>query len=146
MMARAGRLPINFFSCQDCRMATGLIKYLLGSWNLLHVPILTMAPAVASILIFCLQTTLSNWRELWDNGRHGWNGDSELRRSYWFNPCDTWKIADEAKGLKARGNLIVDMKWIDGRVAGYTISSPVTWKVKMTVNGAIKEVITKKLW
>jgi hypothetical protein len=37
------------------------------------------------------------------------------------------------------------MKWKDGGVAGYAISSPVARKVMVRVNSVIKEAITKKL-
>jgi alpha-L-fucosidase 2 len=56
-----------------------------------------------------------------------------------------WKTAGEAKGLKARGNFKVDMKWKDGRVTGYTISSPQPRKVKVRVNGVIREMMAKSL-
>jgi alpha-L-fucosidase 2 len=57
---------------------------------------------------------------------------------------DAWKVAGEAKGLKARGNFKINMKWKDGKVTTYTISSPQPRKVKVRINGVIKEVMAKK--
>lgn len=54
---------------------------------------------------------------------------------------DSWKAAGTVKGLKARGNFTVDFTWKDGKVVSYTIASPVAQKVKVRVNGVIKEVM-----
>lgn len=59
-----------------------------------------------------------------------------------------WKEAGEVKGLKARGNFTVDMKWRDGKVIKYKISSPEARrdrKVKVSVNGGVKKIVAKKL-
>jgi len=53
---------------------------------------------------------------------------------------ELWKSSGEVKGLKARGNFTVDMKWKDGRISNYRITSPVAKKVKIKINGAVKEV------
>jgi len=46
-----------------------------------------------------------------------------------------WKSYGVVKGLKARGNLTVDIRWKDGKVTGYKITSPRPRKVKVKVNG-----------
>nr|WP_121270251.1 glycoside hydrolase family 95 protein [Pedobacter schmidteae] len=53
---------------------------------------------------------------------------------------DEWKKSGEVKGLKARGNFVVDMTWKDGRITAYKISSPEKKKVKVKVNGIVKEI------
>jgi alpha-L-fucosidase 2 len=53
---------------------------------------------------------------------------------------DEWKKSGEVKGLKARGNFMVDMKWKDGRVTDYKIFSPEKKKIKVKVNGTVKEI------
>ena len=57
---------------------------------------------------------------------------------------DAWKKYGNVKGFKARGNFTVDMSWIDGKVTSYRIVSPTTKKVKIKINGEIKEIITEK--
>lgn len=52
---------------------------------------------------------------------------------------DAWKSYGSVKGLKARGNFTVDMNWKDGKVINYRITSPVAKKVKLKVNGKLKE-------
>jgi len=44
------------------------------------------------------------------------------------------------KGLKARGNLTVDMEWKDGKVTKYRIASPEPRDVKVRVNGETKTI------
>lgn len=58
---------------------------------------------------------------------------------------DQWKASGEVKGLKARGNFTVDMKWKNGKVVKYTIFSPEPQPVKVKVNGVIKEVRSEKI-
>ncbi len=53
---------------------------------------------------------------------------------------DAWKTGGEIKGLKARGNFTVDMVWKDGQVTEYKIFSAQPQKVKIKVNGEIKEL------
>lgn len=57
---------------------------------------------------------------------------------------DAWKAYGNVKGLKARGNFTVDMKWKDGRIIAYRISSAEPKKVKVKLNGEIKEIISEK--
>lgn len=58
---------------------------------------------------------------------------------------DAWKAYGSVKGLRARGNFTVDMDWKDGKIISYRIKSDNTKKVKVKVNGKIKEVIAAKL-
>lgn len=57
---------------------------------------------------------------------------------------DAWKAYGNVKGMKARGNFTVDMSWKDGKITTYRISSPVAKKVKIKVNGQIKEINSVK--
>jgi alpha-L-fucosidase 2 len=43
-------------------------------------------------------------------------------------------------GLRARGNLTVDIAWKDGKVTSYRIASPTPREVKVRVNGEVKTV------
>src|SRR5258708_5904415 len=54
---------------------------------------------------------------------------------------DAWKASGEVKGLKARGNFIVDIKWRDGKITSYRITSAQPRQVKVKVNGEVKEVM-----
>lgn len=58
---------------------------------------------------------------------------------------DAWKSYGVIKGLKTRGNFTVDFSWKDGKVTDYRIASDSEKKVKVKVNGTIKEVISKRL-
>jgi alpha-L-fucosidase 2 len=58
---------------------------------------------------------------------------------------DQWQAAGTVNGLKARGNYTVSMTWKDGKVTHYTIASPNPRKVKVKVNGEIKEVMATKI-
>ena len=58
---------------------------------------------------------------------------------------DQWKSTGSVNGLKARGNYTVSMTWKDGKVTRYTIASPNPRKVKVKVNGEIKEVMATKI-
>lgn len=57
---------------------------------------------------------------------------------------DSWKATGEVKGLKARGNFTVDFKWKAGKVIGYKITSATPRKVKVKINGVIKDVNAQK--
>ncbi|GAA3989076.1 glycoside hydrolase family 95 protein [Mucilaginibacter dorajii] len=58
---------------------------------------------------------------------------------------DSWKATGEVKGLRARGNFTVDFKWKDGKVTSYRITSTTPRKVKIKVNGVVKEVMAQKV-
>ncbi|HVU53712.1 MAG TPA: glycoside hydrolase family 95 protein [Puia sp.] len=58
---------------------------------------------------------------------------------------DAWKSSGSIEGLKARGNFTVDMQWKDGMITHYRISSPTPQKVKVKINGEIKEVLSERL-
>lgn len=57
---------------------------------------------------------------------------------------DSWKTSGGVKGLRARGNYTVNMKWKDGKIIDYHILSPQSAKVKVKINGALKTVNTEK--
>lgn len=50
---------------------------------------------------------------------------------------EAWRNGS-VRGLKARGNITVDMAWKDGRVTQFSLSSPVEQTVKAVVNGKEK--------
>ena len=54
-------------------------------------------------------------------------------------PTETWKEG-KASGLKARGNIEVDMSWKNGKVTDWKLSSPQHQKVKVLVNNEMIEV------
>jgi alpha-L-fucosidase 2 len=56
----------------------------------------------------------------------------------------TWATGS-IQGLKARGNFTVDMKWKDGKITDYRITSPQQRMVTIVVNGETKKVQAKKL-
>ena len=51
---------------------------------------------------------------------------------------DAWKAEGEVRGLKARGNIIVDFRWKDGVVVDYHVYSKQPQTVKIKVNGELK--------
>lgn len=55
-----------------------------------------------------------------------------------------WKAEGSVKGLKARGNFIVDFAWKNGQVTTYAIHSAKPARVKVKMNGAIKTVLSTK--
>lgn len=58
---------------------------------------------------------------------------------------DVWLKEGEVKGLKAEGNFTVNMKWEDGKVTKFEVLSTVPTKVKVKVNGEMKEITSSKL-
>lgn len=55
---------------------------------------------------------------------------------------DQWRTSGMVKGLKARGNVTVDMKWKQGKIIYYKISSPLKQRLKVKVNGKMKIIQT----
>jgi alpha-L-fucosidase 2 len=47
-------------------------------------------------------------------------------------------------GLKARGNFTVDFKWKEGRVTGYRVTSPTPARVRVKVNGVVREMLSER--
>lgn len=58
---------------------------------------------------------------------------------------EAWAKAGEFSGLKARGGFTVNCKWLEGKVVSYQIYSKKPEKVKLHVNGEIKEIQSIKL-
>jgi alpha-L-fucosidase 2 len=58
---------------------------------------------------------------------------------------DLWKGSGTVSGLKARGNFTVGFSWEKGKITRYTITSPSPQKVKVKVNGELKEILANKL-
>ena len=54
-------------------------------------------------------------------------------------PTDAWKDGS-ASGLKARGNVEIDMCWKDGKVTEWKLRSPYRQRVKVLVNGETHEM------
>ncbi|MHA4895423.1 glycoside hydrolase family 95 protein [Pedobacter sp. PWIIR3] len=57
---------------------------------------------------------------------------------------DAWKDNGNVTGLKARGNYTVDMRWNAGKVTYFKIKSANVRKVKVKVNGVLREIETVK--
>ncbi len=57
---------------------------------------------------------------------------------------DAWKPYGLVKGLRVRGNFTVDMQWVDGKIIKYKVTSSSPRKVKIMVNGSLKEIMAKK--
>lgn len=57
----------------------------------------------------------------------------------------SWKASGSIKGMKARGNFTVDMAWKDGKVTNYRVASATPHKVRIKLNGKLKEVMSEKL-
>jgi alpha-L-fucosidase 2 len=49
------------------------------------------------------------------------------------------------KGLRARGNLTVDLEWRAGKVTRYRLASPEPGEVQVRLNGETKTVKAEKL-
>ena len=56
---------------------------------------------------------------------------------------DHWKSAGHVKGLKARGNFTVDIEWKEGKVIHYRVVSKEPRRVKVKVNGVVKEMVSE---
>jgi alpha-L-fucosidase 2 len=49
----------------------------------------------------------------------------------------------QATGLRARGNFTVDLKWEDGKVTEFKVSSPEAREVKVKVNGQLQTILAR---
>lgn len=58
-------------------------------------------------------------------------------------PCRAWPEG-QIKGVRARGNISVDLSWKDGRVTDWKLSSPNPSPVRILVNSEHLEVIPEK--
>lgn len=56
---------------------------------------------------------------------------------------DAWKAQGEVKGLRAQGGYTVNFSWKNGKVTDYEVLSNDKSKVKVKINGELKELITK---
>lgn len=57
---------------------------------------------------------------------------------------DTWKAYGEIKGIKARGNVTIDLKWKNGLVTSYKLTGPVQEQIQIKVNGTLKKAAVEK--
>jgi len=57
---------------------------------------------------------------------------------------DQWKVSGSLNGVKARGNFTVSFSWKDGKVTRYKVTAPYAHKVKVKINGQVKEVMAAK--
>lgn len=54
----------------------------------------------------------------------------------------SWAVKGSFTGLCARGGYVVDCTWKEGKVTGYKIRSAIPGKVKVRVNGELKEILS----
>jgi hypothetical protein len=54
----------------------------------------------------------------------------------------SWSAKGSFSGLCARGGYVVDCSWVNGKVTDFKIYAPRVGKVKVSINGGIKEVET----
>lgn len=58
---------------------------------------------------------------------------------------DQWKAGGQVSGLRARGNITLDLQWENGKVTNYTLYSPDARMVKVKVNGEFKNMKSFRL-
>jgi len=58
---------------------------------------------------------------------------------------DAWKEEGAVKGLKAQGGFTLNFTWKSGKVTAYEVLSAKPVKVKIKVNGEMKDVTSKKI-
>ncbi|WP_300600038.1 glycoside hydrolase family 95 protein [Niabella sp.] len=56
-----------------------------------------------------------------------------------------WKTSGSFKGLRARGGFTVDCSWKNGTVVNYHIYSDKPQKVRVRVNGLVKEIVSEAI-
>ncbi|HEV2479491.1 MAG TPA: glycoside hydrolase family 95 protein [Puia sp.] len=59
---------------------------------------------------------------------------------------EVWETAGEVRGLKARGDIVVDFRWKDGKVTAYRLRSRRPRLVRLKVNGGMRTVHTGDQW
>ncbi len=57
---------------------------------------------------------------------------------------DAWAASGEVKGLRARGNFTVSFKWKNGKVISYHVTNPEAKRLRIKVNGVLKEITAEK--
>jgi alpha-L-fucosidase 2 len=58
---------------------------------------------------------------------------------------DAWKQSGKVRGLKARGNFVVDFEWKNGVVTKYKVASVKPEKVKIKLEGTVQEITSQRL-
>jgi alpha-L-fucosidase 2 len=53
-----------------------------------------------------------------------------------------WEKQGSVKGIKAQGNITIDMQWMNGKITSYKLYAPVLQKVKLKVNGQLMNTAT----
>lgn len=56
-----------------------------------------------------------------------------------------WAVSGSFSGLRARGGFTVDCEWKEGKVTSYRIRSTIPTKVKLRMNGELKEITSEAL-
>ena len=57
---------------------------------------------------------------------------------------DSWKKSGEVKGLRARGNYTVNMRWKAGKITDFHVFSAQKRAIKVKINGILKQITTEK--
>ncbi|MCH5685285.1 hypothetical protein LWM68_14145 [Niabella sp. W65] len=48
-----------------------------------------------------------------------------------------WEKQGSVKGIKAQGNITIDMQWMNGKITSYKLYAPVQQRVLLKVNGKV---------
>jgi alpha-L-fucosidase 2 len=134
-MAQAGLSPINYCSGPACTIPTGRTDINYGAGGGIYPNLLSAGPPFQIDGNF---GTTAGLAEMMIQSHEGYIN---------LLPAipDSWKASGEVKGFKARGNFTVDFKWKDGKVISYKIASASPQKVKLKVNGVIKDITSVKI-
>ncbi|MDT3405383.1 glycoside hydrolase family 95 protein [Mucilaginibacter terrae] len=57
---------------------------------------------------------------------------------------DQWKTSGSVSGIKGRGNVTLSFTWKNGKVTAYKVTAPDARRVKIKVNGVLKQVVITK--